>query len=86
MFRVCMSVCYDIQDGLLAGSYVCTHGAILRIRLAEVYQLVENKQSREQQVWCVLNEYFRLWTEGNIGPDSLNHLPTISFLYLCQKM
>ena len=59
MFRVCMSVCYDIRDGLLAGSYVCTYGAILRIRLAEEYQLVENKQSREQQVWCVLNEYFR---------------------------
>ena len=64
-----MSVCYDIRDGLLAGSYACTYGAILRIRLAEEYQLVENKQSREQQVWCVLNEYFRLWTEGNIGPD-----------------
>ena len=69
MFRVCMSVCYDIRDGLLAGSYVCTHGAILRIRLAEEYQLVENKQSREQQVWCVLIEYLRLWTEGNISPN-----------------
>ena len=29
MFRVCMSVCYDIRDGLVAGSYVCTYGAIL---------------------------------------------------------
>ena len=59
MFRVCMSVCYDIRDGLLAGSYVCTYGAILRIRLTEEYQAVENKQSGEQQVLCVLDGYFR---------------------------
>ena len=70
MFRVCMSVCYDIRDGLLAGSYVCTHGAILRIRLAKEYQLVENKQSREQQVWCVLIGYLRLWTEVDISPNT----------------
>ena len=59
MFRVCMSVCYDIRDGLLAGSYVCTYGAILRILLTEEYQAVENKQSREQQLLCVLGGYFR---------------------------
>ena len=29
--------------------YVCTYGAILRIRLAEEYQLVGNKQAGEQQ-------------------------------------
>ena len=50
MFRVCMSVCYDIRDGLLAGSYVCTYGAILRIRLTEGYQSVENKRSTGQQL------------------------------------
>ena len=30
-------------------SYVCTYGAILKIRLAEEYQLVRNKQAGKQQ-------------------------------------
>ena len=60
MFRVCMSVCYDIRDGMLAGSYVCTYGVLLGIRLTEGYQSVENKRSREQQVMCVLEELFKV--------------------------
>ena len=49
-----MSSVYDVPC-----MYVCTYGAILRIRLTEEYQAVENKQSREQQVLCVLDGYFR---------------------------
>ena len=48
MFRVRMSVCYDIRDGMPAGSYVCTYGVLLGIRLTEEYQAVENKRSRER--------------------------------------
>ena len=44
MFRVCMSVCLSYETACRAGSYVCTFGAILRIRLAEEYQSVWNKQ------------------------------------------
>ena len=60
MFRVCMSVCYDIRDGMQAGSYVCTYGVLLGIRLTEEYQAVENKRSREQQLMCVLEELFKI--------------------------
>ena len=64
MFRVCMSVCYDIRDGMLTGSYVCTYGVLLGIRLTEGYQSVENKRSREQQLMCDLVELFLgFWTE-----------------------
>ena len=60
MFRVCISVCYDIRDGMLAGSYVCTYGVLLGIRLTEGCQSVENKRSREQQLMCVLEELFKI--------------------------
>ena len=55
---------------MYACPYVCTYGAILRIQLAEGYQLVENKQSREQQVWCALIGYLRLWTDVVISPNT----------------
>ena len=37
MFRVCMSVCLSYETACRAGLYVCTYGAILRIRLTEEY-------------------------------------------------
>ena len=53
MFRVCMSVCFSYETACKAGSYVCTYGAILRIRRTEEYQSVGNKQDRKQQQMCV---------------------------------
>ena len=45
-------------------SYVCTYGAILRIRLAKEYQSVENKQSQDQQVMLGLPSVVSLiWTD-----------------------
>ena len=57
----CMYVrVFDIRDGMLAGSYVCTYGVLLGIRLTEGCQSVENKRSREQQLMCVLEELFKI--------------------------
>ena len=44
----CMYV-LSYETACRAGSYVCTYGAILRIRLTEEYQLVWNKQAGRQQ-------------------------------------
>ena len=49
MFHVCMSVCLSYETPCRAGSYVCAHCALLRICLAEEYQLVRNKQAGKQQ-------------------------------------
>ena len=49
---------FVIRDSVLAGSYVRTYGAILRIRRTEGYQSVRNKQAREQQQMCVLERLF----------------------------
>ena len=59
MFRVCTSVCLSYVTACQAGSYVCTYGAILRIRRAEEYQSVGNKQARKQQQMCVSVVLFR---------------------------
>ena len=60
MFRVCMSVCLSYETAFKAGSYVCTYGAILRIRLTEEYQSVWNKQAEEQQQCLRLGSLFRI--------------------------
>ena len=57
MFRVCMSVCYDIRDGMQAGSYVCTYGVLLGICLTEGCQSLGNKRAREQHLMCVGASY-----------------------------
>ena len=49
MLRVCMSVCLSYETACRACSNICTYGAISRIRLAEEYQSVGNKQAEEQQ-------------------------------------
>ena len=55
----CMYVrMFVIRDGVLAGSYVCTYGAILGIRLTEGCLSVGNKRAREQQLMCVLVRLF----------------------------
>ena len=55
----CMYVrVFDIRDGMLAGSYVCTYGVLLGIRLTEGCQSVGNKRSREQQLMCDLVKLF----------------------------
>ena len=55
----CMYVpMFVIRDGMLAGSYVCTYVAILRIPRTEGYQSVGNKRAREQQQMCVLERLF----------------------------
>ena len=42
----CMYVrIFVIRDGMLAGSYVCTYGALLGIRLTEGCQSVGNKRA-----------------------------------------
>ena len=47
----CMYVrVFDIRDGMLAGSYVCTYGVLLRIRLTEGCQSVGNKRARERVI------------------------------------
>ena len=53
MFCVCMSVCLSYETACKADSYICTYGAILRIRQTEEYQSVGNKQARKQQQMCV---------------------------------
>ena len=58
MFRVCMSVCLSYDTACKAGSYVCTYGAIFRIRRTEEYQSVGNKQTGEQQQMFVLAGFF----------------------------
>ena len=42
-------VCLSYKTACKSGSYVCTYGAISRIRLTEEYQSVWNKQAGEQQ-------------------------------------
>ena len=55
----CMYVrVFDIRDGMLASSYVCTYGVLLGIRLTEGCQSVGNKRSREQQLMCDLVKLF----------------------------
>ena len=67
MFRVCMSVCLAGR----AGSYVCTYGSILRIRLTEEYQLVQNKQVLESNKQCTrLVWLFLILGPCNIGPNT----------------
>ena len=41
---------FVIRDGILAGLYVCTYGALLGIRLTEGCQSVGNKRASEQQL------------------------------------
>ena len=62
---LCMYVrVFDIRDGILAGSYVCTYGVLLGIRLTEGCQSVGNKRAREQHPMCDLSKLFQsLWTE-----------------------
>ena len=62
---LCMYVhVFDIRDGMLAGSYVCTYGVILGIRLTEGYQSVGNKRAREQHLMCDRCKLFQCsWTE-----------------------
>ena len=61
----CMYVrVFDIRDSMLAGSYVCTYGVLLGIRLTEGCQSVGNKRAREQHPMCDLSNFFQgLWTE-----------------------
>ena len=55
----CMHVrVFDIRDGMLAGSYVCTYGVLLGIRLTERCQSVRNKRAREQHLMCDLRKLF----------------------------
>ena len=55
----CMYVrMFVIQDGMLAGSYVCTYGALLEIRLTEGCQSVGNKRASKQQLMCKLAKLF----------------------------
>ena len=54
-----MSVCLSHETVCKAGSYVCTYGAILRIRRTEEYQLVGIKQAEKQQQMCVLAGLYR---------------------------
>ena len=56
----CMYVhVFDIRDGMLASSYVCTYGVLLGIRLTEGCQLVGNKRAREQHPMCDLSKLFQ---------------------------
>ena len=48
MFRVCMSVCLSYETACKAGLYVCSYGAILRIRQTEEYQSVVGSVIYEQ--------------------------------------
>ena len=53
----CMYVrIFVIRDGMLAGSYVCTYGALLGIRLTEGCQSVGNKRASEQHLMCILEK------------------------------
>ena len=61
----CMYVrVFKIRDGMLAGSYVCTYGVSLGIRLTEGCQSVGNKRAREQHLMCDRSKLFQCsWTE-----------------------
>ena len=50
-----MSKCLSYKTACRASSYVCTYGAILRIRLAEEYQSVRNIQAGGQQLMFLLS-------------------------------
>ena len=55
----CMYVhVFDIRDGMLASSYVCTYGVLLGIRLTDGCQSVGNKWASEQHLMCDLAELF----------------------------
>ena len=56
----CMYVrMFVIRYGMLAGSYICTYGAILGIRLTEGCQSVGNKRASEQHLMCILVRLFQ---------------------------
>ena len=56
----CMYVrMFVLRDGMLAGSCVCTYGALLGICLTEGCQAVGNKRASEQQLMCVLEKLFQ---------------------------
>ena len=55
----CMYVrMFVIRDGMLAGLYVCTYGAIFGIRLTEGCQSVRNKRASEKHLMCELVKLF----------------------------